>query len=503
MKRILVLLSTVILTGCAVTPHPLQLKDIEQRVDSDLQEMFSGQEQIVRTVTMHEAMARALRHNLNYKLSLMERTLAQQNVHTITFDMLPKLTASAGYFSRSNEQGSSSVDLEGENKGVRGLASTSQEKSYATTDLAMMWNVLDFGLTYLRAKQEADQVLITEERKRKAVHNIMEEVRFAYWQAVGSKELIAEMNELLAKAQAALDTSVEIEKARLQPTRQVLDYQRDLLESMRLLWEMIRNLQGARTRLATLMNLPPGTDFTLHLPQWESLSPAPLAIAENELVRIALLQRPELREEDYRARITGTDYTKTMLEMLPGLQLRAGLHSDSNDYLYNNQWFDAGVSLSLNILNIFSRPAALKAIKTRKGIDTMRRKVGSAAIMTQVHLACQEYAQNLHEYDISDRLAVINTKLQAQSAAERKSGSGNELSQIRQRLNALVTQMRRNMAYAKLQNAKGRIYSSIGEDFIPDDAEPTESATFFGARIARLFKQADKKLFVPAADATE
>ena len=48
----------------------------------------------------------------------------------------------------------------------------------------MSWNLLDFGVSYYRARQQADQVLIAEERKRKVVQNILADTRNAYWRAL-------------------------------------------------------------------------------------------------------------------------------------------------------------------------------------------------------------------------------------------------------------------------------------------------------------------------------
>ena len=43
--------------------------------------------------------------------------------------------------------------------------SVSQDKKRNTYDVAFTWNVLDFGLSYVRAQQQADRFLINKESK--------------------------------------------------------------------------------------------------------------------------------------------------------------------------------------------------------------------------------------------------------------------------------------------------------------------------------------------------
>ena len=49
---------------------------------------------------------------------------------------------------------------------------TSSEKNVFSADLSLSWNVLDFGLSYIRAKQAADDVLIAEEERRRVANRV-------------------------------------------------------------------------------------------------------------------------------------------------------------------------------------------------------------------------------------------------------------------------------------------------------------------------------------------
>ncbi len=247
----------VFFSGCAVTREPLTSQEVEQRVEDDVMAMQADQQPVgVEPITLHEAMARAIMYNLDHRLKMMEITLANKNLDVSRYDLLPEITASAGYSARDNELASYSESMA---DGTESLtSSTSQEKSNFTADLKVVWNVLDFGVSYLRTQQEADQLYILEERRRKVVQNIIQDVRYAYWRAVCAERLVSQMANLLEKSKSALKRSKAMSSEGLTSPKESLEYQRALLENIRLLWEIIQRLSPAKVELASLMNLPPG-----------------------------------------------------------------------------------------------------------------------------------------------------------------------------------------------------------------------------------------------------
>ena len=108
-----------------------------------------------------------------------------------------------------------------------------------------------------------------------------------------------------------------------------LRYRRALLETVNQLERQRREIRLAKIELAQLIGLVPGTAYTLDLP---ASAPAPrtLAATADELAQWALWRRPELREEQLDERIAVHEVKKAMLRMLPGLELGAGAHVDSN-----------------------------------------------------------------------------------------------------------------------------------------------------------------------------
>jgi predicted DNA-binding helix-hairpin-helix protein len=92
---------------------------------------------------------------------------------------------------------------------------------------------LDFGLSYVRAQQGSDRYLIAKERERKAVHNLMQDVRTAYWRAVSAQRLLDRVEPLASRVSIAIENSRQIELEQLENPLEALQFQRDLLDIQR------------------------------------------------------------------------------------------------------------------------------------------------------------------------------------------------------------------------------------------------------------------------------
>ena len=101
----------VLLAGCSVTPQQLTKEEVSTRAVADKGQMYKGQTPISGPVTLDEALARALKYNLDYRLKRMESALALGLADQVSMDMLPQLVASAGYRDRNNDSGGYSVGI--------------------------------------------------------------------------------------------------------------------------------------------------------------------------------------------------------------------------------------------------------------------------------------------------------------------------------------------------------------------------------------------------------
>jgi len=462
-------ITALLLCGCAVTPEALTPDEIQQETVADLTSMFKDQEPVTGPVSLYEAIARAVKYNLDHRLKMMEDALARKQLDLLRYDQFPELTASAGYYNRNNFSGGTSIALSGPDKGEESLQpSTSSEKRVTDTSGVLVWNVLDFGVSYVRAQQQSNEVLITEERRRKVVQNIVQDVRYAYWRAVSAQHLLDNMDDLLNRTYSALKDSRQLESLRVQAPIQSLSYQKALLEIIQDMWFYRRDLATAKTELAALMNLKPGTPYTVVDPEGNMAPPSPDRFGTlDTLEERALLNRPELVEEHYQARIGALEVKKAMLEMLPGLEFSLGALHNSNFLLWENSWAEAGANISWNLFQIFSGPANKRVAESQVMLDDARRLALGMAVITQVHLAHQRYQIALSDFEVTEDLVAVEKRIQKHMEAEQKAAVENELEVIRSMASSMVAQMQHDLGYAEVQNSIGRILNSVGVDPLP------------------------------------
>lgn len=463
------------LAGCAVKPQPFSSQDLVDRAQQDLARLYQDQEPLGEQLDLYEAMARAVKYNLDHQVKRMEEALSRGHLIQAQNDLLPQLVASAGYSGRSNDNGSVSKSLLTNSQSLE--ASTSQEKTLFSSEIIYVWNILDFGVGYVQAQQTADEVLISEEWRRKAVQNIVQDVRLAYWRAAVAEQLLPEMDGLLARIETALERSRQMEKLRLQEPLKTLAYQQELLETVKQLWRMRKELSMAKTELSSLINLRPGSRFRIGLTKLPPPTVLSGSVALESLEEQALVSRPELRVEAYQERIGSREVRKAILGMLPGLEISFSANYDDNTYLYNNNWLQLGSRLSWNVFALFSGPDAVKTAKIKRELAQKRHMAVAMMTMAQVHLAQQRYGLALKDYRIADALASVHLRKSSHAAAARKANAGSELEEIRNLAGTLSARMYKGLAYAELQGAMGRIFHSSGVDPVPPVAQGINVAT--------------------------
>ncbi|MEN3068950.1 TolC family protein [Uliginosibacterium sediminicola] len=464
--RMLAVASLAALAGCAVTPPvALTQHDLLRQDQADRQLMFAAQEPVKGPLTLEEAVARTLKYNLQQRLALMERALEDDLVVVQNQGMLPRLTAQAGLRTRSNDYGSSSQSLRTGSESLE--ASTSQERNGDTASLQLSWNVLDFGLSYFGAKAQGNKALAAEERRRRVVADIVRQARSAYWTAVTAQRLRAEVSNALAETRQALELSRQSQDKRLVAPLAALRYQRDLIGFVRQLEALDAELSVAKARLASLMNLAPGAEFSLAAVDDAKMQVPALPYQREQFESLAITGRAELREEAYQSRNALLETRMALLRLLPNASLFAGLNQDSNHFLVNNSWADAGVQVSWNLLNVLSWPAISRSAERREHVAELRRQALRMSVLTQVNIAWLERSRAEQVFVRAGELSSLQRDIHRQVENASRSRAETQLELTRARVEALLAARARDLAYADLLNAQGMLLQAAGIDPLP------------------------------------
>jgi len=133
-------------TGC-VTTEPLSAEEREQLAVDSRRLMFEGQEAVERPLTLAEATARAIKYQAEHRQRRMEEAAAAAQLEVAQFDLLPRVTANAGYNYRNNDSFGFGFSPDGT---ISTNPTASVERIYTTGGVGLAWNVLDFGVSYYR-----------------------------------------------------------------------------------------------------------------------------------------------------------------------------------------------------------------------------------------------------------------------------------------------------------------------------------------------------------------
>lgn len=451
----------LVLAACAVAPDPLSDADREARITADRAAIAEMAPVPETAIDLYEAMARAIAFNLKQRQQLLETAIAAGIADVASYDMLPRLVASAGLTHRSNESATVSRDLS--TGALDNSHSTSSDRTLATSSLKLSWNVLDFGVSYLQARQNADRILIATEKRRKAIQTILRDVQSAWLRAVVAERLTRDLIPLIARVETAMERARIIEEQRLVAPMEALEVQRSLLGTLRMLQGLRRDLVGARADLARLINIPPGTPFDLAMPADLNATPD-VRDTLSTLVERALRDRPELREEDYQARISANETYKAMVRMLPGLELSTGANWDSNSYVRNATWANAGMFLAWNLMNLVSGPSRIALAEQQEDLAQLRRLALHVAVAGQVAVAWEQLQVARDALELADQIHDVDERIYGHAVAGAETEVQSEIQVIRTEAARLASRVRRDMAYVEREEALAALRVSVGDD---------------------------------------
>ena len=465
LSALLGVLSVVLVAGCTIKPEPLTDAERGAEVATDRAGMYPS-EALAGPLTLDGALARALKYNLDGRVKLMEEGLAADELDVSRWDLMPKVVSGAGYFTRNNHNAASSEALK---TGTQSLVpSFSTDRDWYTADLTVSWNILDFGVSYYTARQTANRVLVAGEHRRKAIDNLFQDVRAAYFRVAGAQATAGRAAEAVAAAEDALARSRQAEREGLRRPLESLFYQRSLLELIRLLEDERQRLVLAKNDLALLIDLPPGEDFTVELPEGEALVVPQLKTPIGELEEVALLHNPDLLELSYEGRISAEETRKTLVKLLPGLNLSYGPQFDSTSFLVHNFWAQGAAQVSWNLLNVVTFPDRLAYAHAAEKLVAAQRVALSVATLTKLHIAYQEFQYAKARFARAKEASAVDERIYAQARNRAAADAQGTLERISAEASAVLSELRVYDSYAELEAALGRIYATLGVASTPE-----------------------------------
>ena len=461
LQRSLLATAVLALSACStVQLQPLEPKNLAETARSDAAAIRKDVEPLPAALTLEEAMARALKYNLERRAKMMEEALALGQFDVSKYDMLPKLVASAGYSWRNNDKISLSRSA------ADGTLSPSQfistDREHSMHGLEFTWSLLDLSLGYYGAKQQGDRALIASEKRRKAMQQLILDTRNAYWRATAAQKLQDTVRKTIAVAEDALKDARSAEGQRLRNPIDSMRYQRQLLENMRLLESIDAELASAQVELAQLINAPLGQRIVLADQAERDVSGVLLGQPMAKLESLTLANNPDLREAHYNGRIAREEVRRTMAKLFPNVSLNWGIKYDSDSYLVNRDWQEAGLQVTFNLFNLFTGPTQIKAAEAGVALADQRRLAMHLGVLTQMHLARLSLTNARKQFDRADAIWGVDLKIADLVQNQQAAQSQSKLEVVSNATTATLSLLRRYQALAQVQAAESRFIASLG-----------------------------------------
>ena len=450
-----------LLAACSISPEPLSGDEISFLAKERAVQVVAGQEAASAPISLYAAMARAIKYNLDYRLEIMQTELRDSELQLASRQMLPTVVANGSHSGRNNDLALGHLDLPSNTEAAP--TTTSQDRIQNVGDVTFSWNILDFALSYVRARQAADKFLIAEEAKRKVIQRLIEDTRTAYWRAVSAERLSKRIYAIEGRAQQAVAGARRLNASGDMMPTAALTYERELVQIKNTSRQLLRELALSRAQLAALMNLAPDMPFSLSGAEGD-LRPVMLGLSVKEMMAEALFNRPELRDIAYQRRINHAEATAALLELLPGAQLFIADNGSSNSYLQHNQWMTVGVTAAENLIKVFQLPAKRNQIEALDAVLDQKQLATSMVVITQVLMSRTRYQHFVRELEIAVEFNDVQTKLVGELRTQATADRIGEQTLIREEMNALLAELKRDIAYANVQNAAANVFVSMGLD---------------------------------------
>jgi outer membrane protein TolC len=294
------------------------------------------------------------------------------------------------------------------------------------------------------------------------MHLLMQDVRTVYWRASAAQRLADSVRQTIDQAEQALADSRTAEAQRLRNPVDTLRYQRQLLENMRLLEAIGQELASAQVELAQLINAPTGQRIVLAELGPESNATKPLDIAVPALEEVTLANNADLREAHYNSRIARDEVKRTMSRLFPNVNVNWALRYDSDSYLVNKDWQEAGVQLSFNLFNLISGPSQMRLAEAGVALADQRRVAMQVAVVTQMHLARLALDNARLQFIRADSIYQVDQRLAELMQSRQEARTQSQLDAVSNATTAILSLLRRYQALAQVETAENRLVATLG-----------------------------------------
>jgi len=449
------LMVAALLGACSVTPDPLTQGDIRARVEADIAMLASIRQPTAATFTLSEAITQALLFNLDLRTDELARLMDEDAVVLAQLGLLPDVTGTVNFTQRNRASGSNG-DSERPNPSRR------------TQSLQLQWSVLDFGVSYIAARQAANESLASEERRRRAAAALVNEVTYYFYRTMFSERRLERLDALDMRLDDLLDLSEKVRESQLEDPLSMLNTQAGLYQLKRRISGLRRDLELSQEKLARLLNIPAGQPLRLVGTPNDSVVKLALGMDLDRAVDEALMRRPELRDFDYQLRNAKLDVWRTYLELMPNITGSYGGNVDTSTTSAIRTWTEKSVRGVMQLIGLVTFPWKNEQAELKERSLQLRRIAMSLAVIEQVRTSRVILQQVTRDVGLSDRIVATNDGIVEVWGVRLAFNVTDELSRFRAEVDGILTHIERDDLLAEQQRSLGDLLLAIGLPLVPE-----------------------------------
>lgn len=412
-------------------------------------------------LTLEEILALALEQNLDLLVMSREAEYQYEVVTGARLKMLPALVFNSEISGRNRNTGMFSKSLEPSVPPAP--PSISVEEQVFRYDFTFTYNLLDFGISYFRARQEANKAIMREAEYERAQQMLITNVVTQYWKARVAQKGLSLARESLPSADSFLDSLNQQVNDQIMSKDIALQYQVMLLRLEQQYYMYEQNYLDAMYQLAKLMGLPDAC-FELAEEDFDEMDvniPDPCELGE-----LALLNRPELYGLDAEERVKIQDAYMSMLQLFPTLAPFVSYNYDQNLYLIYHRWMVGGIRIAWNLLSTPTNFQMMLANTTGASVTQLNRLAMSIGILTQLNLAYLSYFNAKEHYRKAKQLSNKRQNLFETWEIKWKFGDASALDLLANyRLEAIISAVDELKALGEVQATLEQMNNALGLPF--------------------------------------
>lgn len=327
-------------------------------------------------------------------------------------------------------------------------------------DISLTWNLLDFGISMIRSRQEANKTLILQMGYEKERQKLILAIVKNYWRAVVARYAMRENKVRFEKIQEIVANLHRNVDKKLISWVEAYTIETALLRNQPDLYRNEREYHNIIEDMVQQMGLPLGSSFELAEEDQFPLDAQLLTIEEIE--DYALMYRPELYSGDIQEKVKADDVKIAMMSMIPGVAFFSGNFFDTNKFLIYNHWLSTGLRVSWDLFRIPERMMDVRIARLNKDLVAEQRIALSMGVISQVRIGYLTYYEAIDTYRLVKEVAEAKKHLAYATERGALRGSISQGDALVTNVDALLAEIDVLRSYGEVMIALELLNNSMG-----------------------------------------